>query len=316
MSQEEIRINGERINPGQEKQINVSIAKLPTHTQIHIPIYVSRSKVDGPTLLVMGGMHGDEINGVEILRRILVKGLNRPKKGSIICIPVLNIFGFINFSREVTSGKDVNRSFPGSRKGSLASQVAYYVTTEILPQIDYCLDFHTGGARRNNYPQIRVKLSDLNNEELARAFNPPIILDSNYRDKSLRKEAAKRGIPVLVYEGGESLRLRKNAIDEGIDGYLRLLKHLEMIDEAPFKDRKSIIIYKSTWVRANISGLQHTYFRSGTQIKKGDVIGLITDPFGEFERKIKSPADGYVIGINNNPVVNRGDPLIHLGLLK
>jgi len=309
-----IKINGEKIGVGEEKQINVPIARLPTHTQIHIPIYVSRSTEDGPTLLVMAGMHGDEINGVETLRRILVRGLNRPKRGSVISIPVLNIFGFINFSREVTDGKDVNRSFPGTTAGSLASQVAHYVTHEILPQINYGLDFHTGGARRNNYPQVRAALSDLNNEELARAYNPPFIINAPYRDKSLRKQAAKEGIPVLVFEGGESLRLRKNAIDEGLNGFLRLMKHLNMIDDAPEAAKAPVRIDKTTWLRAKVSGLQHTYCRNGCPVAKDEVIGLITDPFGEFEAKITSPVDGFIIGINNNPVINRGDPLIHIGL--
>jgi len=312
--EEYIKINGEKIGVGEEKQINVPIARIPTHTQIHIPIYVSRSKKEGPTLLVMAGMHGDEINGVETLRRILVRGLNRPKRGSVISIPILNIFGFINFSREVTDGKDVNRSFPGSTSGSLASQVAHYMTHEILPQINYGLDFHTGGARRNNYPQIRAALSDLNNQELANAFNPPFIINSPYRDKSFRKQAAKEGIPVLVFEGGESLRLRKSAIDEGLYGFLRLMNHLQMIDEAPLASEPPIQIDKTTWVRAKISGLQHTFCRNGSRVSKNEIIGLITDPFGEFEAKIESPVEGYIIGINNNPVINRGDPLIHIGL--
>jgi len=311
---EYITIGGTKIARGREKQISVPIARLPTHTQISIPVYVSRSKDPGPVLLVMAGMHGDEINGVETLRRMVIGGLFRPLRGSVICIPVLNIFGFINFSRDVTDGKDVNRSFPGTRSGSLASQVAYYVTHEIIPQINYGVDFHTGGARRNNYPQIRAKLEDLNNMELAKAFSPPFILDSPYRDKSFRKEAQKNNIPVLVFEGGESLRLRKNAIDEGIGGFLRLMKHLDMIDEAPKPTKQPIVIKKSLWLRAKVSGLQHTFFRNGSYIEKDQVVGLVTDPFGEFESKIKSPATGYIIGINNNPVVNRGDPLLHIGV--
>jgi len=312
---EYITIGGVKIARGRDKQISVSIARLPTHTQIELPIYVSRSKEPGPILLVMAGMHGDEINGVETLRRIIIGKLNKPQKGTVICIPVLNIFGFINFSRDVTEGKDVNRSFPGSKSGSLASQVAHYLTHEILPQINYGLDFHTGGGRINNFPQIRARLNDLNNLELAKAFAPPFILDSPYRDKSFRKEAQKQGIPVLVFEGGESLRLRKSAIDESIAGMRRIMKHLGMIDEAPQPVRDTVVLGKSTWLRARVSGLQHIFLRNGSFVEKEQVVGLISDPFGEFETKIKSPLTGYIIGVNNNPVINKGDPLLHIGIV-
>lgn len=307
-------INNIEILPGEEKQINANIAKLPTRTPIDIPIIVSRSLEEGPTLLLMAGMHGDEINGVEIVRRIIVHGQHRPLIGSVICIPILNIHGFINFSRQVPDGKDVNRSFPGTQYGSLASQIAYHLRKEILPQIDCGLDFHTGGSRINNYPQIRAMLDNPTNLELAKAFAPRFILHSNFREKSLRKEADKLNKSILVYEGGESQRLRKNAIDQGVNGALRVMKHFGMRKDAPAPDGEPILIKTSTWVRARGAGLYHSFVRTGEFVNQGVKIGLITGPFGEFELPVKSSVNGHVIAVNNNPVVNRGDALLHIGV--
>ena len=310
----EIHIKDQVIGLGEEKSLDFTIARLPTGTDIDMPIIVGRAKEDGPVLLLLGGMHGDEINGVEILRRFIRKKYHIPDKGSVICIPVLNIFGFINFSRENSDGKDVNRSFPGTASGSLASQVAYFISQEIVPQIDYGVDFHTGGRRINNFPQIRSFLSDLNNEELVKAFKAPFSINASYRDKSLRKYAASQGKSIMVYEAGESLRLRKHAIEVGINGTRRLMKHLGMIDEAPEPKLPSLTMARTTWVRAKRAGMHFSIVRNGSYVEKNEVLGIISDPFGQLEVKIKSPIDGYIIAINNNPVVNRGDALIHIGI--
>ena len=309
-----IRIGVESVAPGEEKQINANVAMLPTRTPIDIPIIVSRSNIEGPIVLFLGGVHGDEINGVEIVRRLIVNGYHRVTKGSTICIPLLNVHGFINLSREFPDGKDANRSFPGSKNGSLASQIAYHLTKFILPHIDCGVDFHTGGSRINNYPQIRAVLSNPNNLELAKAFAPKFIINSGFREKSLRKEASKQDKTIMVYEAGESLRLRKNAIDHGVNGALRLLKHLGMREEAPAVSYEPKVIKSSTWIRAKGSGLYHSFVRPGDQIKKNEKIGLITGPFGQFEVPIQASSSGYVLAVNNKPVINRGDALIHVGV--
>jgi len=307
-------INNIEILPGEEKQINATIAKLPTRTPIDIPIIVSRSKKEGPTLLLMAGMHGDEINGVEIVRRMIANSLHHPLIGSVICIPILNIHGFIHFSRQVPDGKDVNRSFPGTQWGSLASQIAYHLRKEILPQIDYGLDFHTGGARINNYPQVRAVLSRPDNLAIAEAFSSPFIMNTKFRENSLRKEADKLGKSILVFEGGESLRLRKNAIDEGVNGALRVMKFLGMRTEAPEPSRDPITISSSKWMRARGAGLYHSLVRPGDVVSRGQKVGLITGPFGEYELPVKVSVTGHVIAVNNNPVINRGDALLHIGV--
>lgn len=310
-------INNTEVLPGESKKIEVNIAKLPSHTPIDISINVSMALKPGPVLLLMGGLHGDEVNGIEIVRRIIEQGNNVPERGVVICIPILNIYGFIHFSRYAPDGKDVNRSFPGNKNGSLASRVAYYLMKDIIPKIDYGIDFHTGGADRTNYPQIRCMMDNTTNQELAKAFCAPFTMHAQYRPKSLRHSAAKQGKNILVYEGGESARFDEFAIQEGVNGALRVMKHLGIMS---FKLKKPsheyLYIRNSSWIRARFSGIFQSAVASGEHIVKNQLVGYITDPFGEFKHIVKSLVSGYVIGLNNDPIVHQGDALIHLGVLK
>lgn len=262
----------------------------------------------------MAGMHGDEINGMEIVRRILERDLHRVERGTVICIPIINVYGFLNFSREVPDGKDVNRSFPGSKNGSLASRVAYHLMHEIIPFIDYGIDFHTGGAMRTNYPQVRAVLQEPTNVRLAEAFHAPFTIDAPFRPNSLRKEASKKGKNIIVYEGGEALRFDSRAIDEGLNGTLRLMKHLGMIEEAPGASESNRVIWTTSWIRAKHAGLFQSHVQCGQMVHRGQTVGMITDPFGEFREAVKTPETGYVIGLNNSPVIHAGDALLHLGM--
>ncbi len=310
----EVIIAEHSIRPGEFKEININIARLPSRTQINTPIYVYRAPEDGPVLALTAGMHGDEINGMEIVRRILDLGYNKVKRGTVLCMPVINVYGFLNYSREVPDGKDINRSFPGSKTGSLASRVAYHMTHDVIPYIDYGVDFHTGGAMRTNYPQVRCVMQEEENAELAAAFHAPFTIDSPFRPHSLRQTAAKKGKNIIVYEGGESVRFDQHAIEEGVNGTLRLMKYLNMIDEAPAPTEENRIVWNSTWVRARTAGLFQSAIKSGELIHKNQVIGTLTDPFAEFKEDIKSPTTGYAVGLNNNPVVNAGDALLHIGM--
>ena len=309
-----ISIGDQDIRPGEFKEININIARLPSRTQIDTPIYVYRGLEDGPVLALTAGMHGDEINGMEIVRRILDAGHNRVKRGTVLCMPVINVYGFLNYSREVPDGKDINRSFPGSKAGSLAARVAYHMTHDIIPFIDYGIDFHTGGAMRTNYPQVRCVMQDATNAELANAFHAPFTIDAPFRPHSLRQTAAKKDKHIIVYEGGESVRFDQYAIEEGVNGTLRLMKHLKMIDWAPEPTTENKIIWSSSWARARTAGLFQPIIKCGDLIQKNQLVGTLTDPFAEFKEQIKSPTTGYVVGLNNNPVVNAGDALIHIGL--
>lgn len=269
---------------------------------------------DGPVLALIAGMHGDELNGMEIVRRILDRGMYKVNRGTLICMPIINVYGFLNYSREVPDGKDVNRSFPGKRNGSLASRVAYYLMHEVIPVIDYGVDFHTGGAMRSNYPQVRAVLRDERNRELADAFFAPFTIDAAFRPSSLRREASRKGKNIIVYEGGESLRFDPLAIDEGVAGTLRLMKYLGMIDHAPEPTQENRVIWSTSWIRARHAGLFQPNVESGQLVHRGEWVGTITDPFGEFKEEVKASQTGYVIGMNNGPVINAGDALMHLGM--
>jgi uncharacterized protein len=309
-----ITIAGQDIRPGEFKEIDINIARLPSHTVIDTPIYVSRGNEDGPVLALTAGMHGDEINGMEIVRRLLDSGLHQPKRGVTVCMPIVNVYGFLNYSRDVPDGKDINRSFPGTKNGSLASRVAYHLMHDVIPFIDVGIDFHTGGNMRTNYPQVRTVLSNQRNLELASAFSAPFTIDSGFRPNSLRKEAAKKGKNIIVYEGGESLRFDQQAIEEGLAGTLRLMKYLHMIDWAPDPAEENKTIWSTTWIRSRNAGLFQSNVKCGQLVHKGEWVGTITDPFGEFKEQIRANETGYVIGLNNIPVINAGDALMHIGM--
>ncbi len=310
----QIIISGIDVAPGESKQVNLNIASLPSRTPIDIPVNIFRSEEDGPTVLLMAGMHGDELNGVEAIRQMIAKKMLKPKKGSIIAIPLLNVYGFLHFSRQVPDGKDVNRSFPGSKTGSLASRVAYCFMKEIFPHVDYAIDFHTGGGSISNYPQIRCSFDVPKVKELASVFATHFVMNAKLRDKSLRKEFTKSKKVMLVYEGGEALRLQEFAVKSAIRGAMNVLSFLSVIDKAQNTDNKPIIINEDLWIRARSAGLFRTDIRNGSRIKKGDIIGSITDPYGEYKTSVKSSHDGYIVAVNHQPVVNQGDALIHIGI--
>jgi uncharacterized protein len=310
----EIIINKQSVPQNSAKTVILNSYELHTKTKIEIPVHVINSGKTGPNLLLCAGMHGEETNGIEIIRKVIqrqeVKNL---KFGSLIAIPVINIISFLYGSRELPDGRDLNRCFPGTKTGSLGSRIAYDLMQHVLPVIDFGIDFHTGGAKINNYPQLRCVFEFPENVFLAEKFSPPLIIDSTYRDGTFRKEAAKKQKPILVYEGGESMRFDYLAINEGIQGCLRLMNSYGMID-LDLPNNPSVKITKDTWLRANDSGLFHMNAANGAHVHKGDLLGTVCNPFGEVQSEIRSKHDGYIVGINNDPVVNAGDALIHLGM--
>jgi predicted deacylase len=308
----EIIVNGIKVRPGQSLNIDIAIARLPTHTLIDLPVFIRRGREDGPVVLISGGVHGDEINGIVAVRRMLEDNLIQPSRGTVILMPLVNVYGFLSNSRTFPDGRDLNRSFPGSKKGSLASQIAYMMSSQIIPQIDYGIDFHTGGRMLSNYPQVRVDFKDKKGFELAKAFGTHFILDSPHIDKSFRKEAYKQRKHILVYEGGESMRLDDYAVEEAVAGTLRMLQFLEMVEKAP-QPKPGIILPESSWIRAKVSGIFTSSAKLGQEVRKGQILAKISDPYGQVKIPVKATHNGHVIGLNNNPVVNAGDALIHVG---
>ncbi|MBI1837470.1 MAG: succinylglutamate desuccinylase/aspartoacylase family protein [Flavobacteriia bacterium] len=308
-------ILNQEILPGRGAQLNLEVAHLHTHTPVQVPVIVERGKIDGPVVLLMAGMHGDEINGMEIIRRIIRKGYHKPMAGIIICIPVFNIFGFLNVMRVLPDGRDLNRSFPGAKNGSLASQFAYHFMKEIAPKVDYVIDFHTGSAQRNNMPQIRCVFKDAVSLELAKIFNPPFIIHSAYISKSIRESMHKRGKKILLFEGGKTNSIEEAIVKEGIDGIKRFLTHLEMRTFKEVGDQRLPVYIKDhKWLRAPNSGMFQAAVKNGDSVEIGTILGMVTDPFGKIEKKIKSPMEGFIFCINESPVVNKGDAIFHIGV--
>ncbi|MFT5736751.1 MAG: putative deacylase [Maribacter sp.] len=318
MLNREIEVLGQIIAKGKGVQLNLDIAKLHTRTKIQVPIIVERGKKEGPTLLVTGGIHGNEINGIEIVRQLISKKYNKPEFGMLICIPVVNVFGFLNQARQFPDGRDLNRVFPGSPRGSLASRFAYHIIKEIAPLVDYCIDYHTGGDSRFNVPQVRIGKHDIASLELAKVFSPSFIIKSARREKSFRETLHKLDKKVLLYEGGKSLHIDDEITKAGLHGALRVMQHLGMrnfeneLAEGNAVESSPVIIQNSTWIRAGYSGMMHPYVAPGEKVEKGTVLGSISDPFGSFERAIKSQFSGYIICVNQSPIVNQGDGIFHI----
>ncbi len=308
-----ISINGDDIKPGEDKLVRIQISRLPTGTLIDIPVHVFNAKKPGPTVLLQAGLHGDEINGVETLRRMLEQNDFNIEKGAVVVVPILNIFGFIHFSRDVPDGKDVNRSFPGTKSGSLASRMAYHYTHEILPQIDFGIDLHTGGGQRHNYPQIRYTAEDEISKNLAEIFNAPIYFASKLISGSFRKAAFKMQKPIVVYEAGESMRFDELSIQTAIVGIKNVLIEYGMLAGSKSSQKENVHLESTRWVRASRAGMFIPEVENGVAIEKGQTLGVITDTFAKRSKKILAPSDGYVFCVNHQAVVNQGDALFHIG---
>ncbi|MEQ8279683.1 MAG: succinylglutamate desuccinylase/aspartoacylase family protein [Deltaproteobacteria bacterium] len=311
---DEFKIDGRSIGPGERASIQLPVARLKTQTEISMPVRVVRGKKDGPTLFVSAAVHGDEINGVEIIRRLLRLQLLRRIRGTLIAVPMVNVFGFIQLSRYLPDRRDLNRSFPGSEGGSLAARIADMFMSEIVAQSTHGIDLHTGAIHRTNLPQIRVSFDDSEALKLARAFGAPVVMDASLRDGSLREAVCGKGIPVILYEAGEALRFDEWAIRPGLRGIVSIMHEIGMLP-APKRPRKhapSMLVERSTWVRATESGILSARVTLGQRVHRGDLLGMIGDPFGDLEIPIEAPVSGVVIGRTNLPLLNEGDAVFHI----
>lgn len=310
-----LHILGEAIALGERHEINFNVAKLHTRTTLEVPVIIERSKNPGQTILFTAGIHGDEVNGVEIVRQIIAKGINKPKCGTIICIPIINIFGFLNTERAFPDGRDLNRMFPGTKSGSLASRVAYKLINEIVPKVDLIIDYHTGAANRFNAAQIRIVNDDSQLKKLASVFGAPFVVYSKNLKKSFRNTSKKLGIPMLLFEGGKSFNFNTTITNTGVNGAKRILNHLGMLHSKftiSKPKKKCVFIAESKWIRAKYSGMFRASIAINSKVKKGDVIGHITGPFGKFHHFVKAENSGYIFNVNEAPIVNQGDALFHI----
>lgn len=308
-----VRINGLSVPPGQRATVDLPVAKLYTHTELAMPVHVINGKGDGPVMFVCAAIHGDEINGVEIIRRLLRLPMLRRLKGALIAIPIVNVHGFLERSRYLPDRRDLNRSFPGSSRGSLAARVAHIFVKEIVQQCTHGIDIHTGALHRSNLPQIRACLDDAETKRLAEAFGAPVVINTNLQDGSLR-QAVQHNFPMLVYEAGEALRFDELSIRAGLNGVINVMRALEMLPAGRKSASRTtpLLAGASSWIRAMESGILRALKPLGARVEKGERLGVITDPFGESEIEVLTPFDGVIIGRNNLPLVHEGEALFHL----
>jgi uncharacterized protein len=309
-----IEIAGEEISLGECRHLEIPVARLSTQTMMSLPVTVINGKQEGAKLWLSAAIHGDEINGVEIIRQVIQKINPQYLHGTLIAVPIVNVFGFIEQSRYLPDRRDLNRSFPGTASGSLASRLANLFMAEIVNRCTHGIDLHTAALHKINLPQIRANLEDPLTYAFAQAFNAPIIINSTTRDGSLRQAASKKGIPVLLYEGGEGLRLNREAIKVGVKGILKVMNTLEMYDFSRQIQKENISLesHQTTWIRAGRSGILHLFIKLGEKVKQKQTIGVIFDAFGATKSKVKATMTGIIIGHTQNPLINQGDAIVHL----
>ena len=311
-----LEIGGVTVAPGERKRAEIPLAYLPTQTLLSLPVTVINGTQVGAKLWVSAAIHGDEINGVEIIRQVLDRINPATLHGTLIAVPIVNVFGFIEQSRYLPDRRDLNRSFPGSDRGSLASRIAHLFMTQIVRQCTHGIDLHTASNHRINLPQVRANLHDPETYRCAKAFNAPLLIHATTRDGSLRQAADQQGIPVLLYEAGEALRFNQNAIAIGVEGILRVMAALGMIQlELNPTSVTPLEVQESKWVRAPQSGILHLQVALGQTVARKQLLGVVADAFGETSVKAYAPCDGLVIGCTQNPLVNQGDGILHLAVL-
>lgn len=312
-----LEIAGKKIARGERLKINLEIPALFDNAQMSIPLEVIRGKKPGPTLFVCAAIHGDEVNGVEALHRLLASSLLKSINGTLIVAPIVNIYGFNNKSRYLPDRRDLNRCFPGSPEGSLGSRLAHIIMSKIIVHCTHVIDIHTGAVNRTNFPQVRASFAGERGElikDLAMSFGAPVVVNSNLRDGSFREAVRNQGKPILLFEGGEALRFEEGTIRLVVRGVISVMRNIGMLKGKGKPTERCIFAHKTVWVRAPKSGIFKMNKALGEVVKEGEVIAKITDPFGEIIDQIITPYDGIIIGSNLLPMVMAGEGLCNLGL--
>lgn len=312
---QDLIISGQTIQPGTNLVIDLPLPPLYTHTPMTMPVHVIHGRKPGARLFISAAIHGDELNGVEIIRRLLKDPALKRITGTLIAIPIVNVYGIIHRSRYLPDRRDLNRSFPGSKKGALASRIADLFMTEIVANSTHGIDLHTGAIHRSNLPQIRANLDDEETLSLAKAFNVPVLINANVRDGSLRESASERGIPMLLYEAGEALRFDEIAIRAGVRGIINVMRHLGMIANRKKRSTSSnepYIARYSAWIRSPGSGIFRTLKSLGCRVAKHELLGMVSDPVSSLEIEVISPFSGIIIGRSEIPLVYEGEAVYHI----
>lgn len=314
MSVNAFTIGGETLEPGDHRVIDFPLSYLADHTKMHLTVQVLHGRRKGPVTFISAAIHGDEIIGVEIIRRLAELKALKALRGTLILAPVVNAYGFIALSRYLPDRRDLNRCFPGGPSGSMAAQLAHTFMSEIVERCDYGIDLHSGAVHRANLPQIRACLDNPVVEGMARAFGASMMLNANLRDGSLRQAAQDVGCNMLLYEAGEALRFDESAIRIGVRGVMGVLRHVGMLRQTKSSAGRPepIRAMSSHWIRAPIGGILRSQKSLGAQVRNGEIIGRISDPLGQVSEDVVAGKSGFIIGRSNLPIVNRGDALFHI----
>lgn len=309
-----MKIFDQEIQPGEHTIIRIPVPKLYNWTPIFLPVHVIRGKQPGPVLCVTAALHGDEVNGIEIIRRLLHKKFLDSLAGTLIAIPVVNIYGFLFQDRYLPDRRDLNRSFPGSEKGSLASRFTRLLTQTVFSHATHFIDLHTGSLHRTNFPQVRVDVDTPEILKLAHAFAAPVILPAPQRAGSFREYAKQHGIPYLLYEAGEASRFDEHSIRAGVSGIVGVMQYLQMLHEsvAPTSKEHVATARSSYWVRSPFGGIFISTTSLGSYVEKGDELGVIVHPTESEEHKIISPITGMIIGRSDSPLIHEGAGIFHI----
>ncbi len=305
-------IAGQSVQSGTRAQLEIPIARLMSGTPVALPVIVFHGSGEGPAVWVNAAIHGDEIGGVEIIRRVTERLDPQTMNGTVVAVPIVNVHGFNTGDRYLPDRRDLNRSFPGSARGPLASRIAHLMMTEIVQRCAVGIDLHTGSDHRINLPQVRADLDDPETRELSSVFAAPIAIHARTRDGSLRQAATDAGATVLLFEGGEALRFDRDAINVGTLGVRRILHHLDITTDGPEVGPGTRYSRSTRWARAGQSGILHLQPELGDIVVKGDRVATILDPYGKVLGRISAPTDGVIIGHTQHPLVNRGDAVLHV----
>ena len=313
---QDFELEGVVIRPGERHVVNLPLPGLYTETSVNMPVHVLHGKREGPTLFVSAAVHGDEINGVEIVRRLLLQPRLKRLRGTLLVVPIVNVFGFHMQTRYLPDRRDLNRSFPGREKGSLAARLANIFLRDVVMRADVGIDLHTAAIHRDNLPQIRADMSLKTLAPLAKAFAAPVLIHSAPPEGALRHSAAAKDIPIMVYEAGEALRFDELSIRIGLHGIINVMRELGMISLKRKPPKPSAVLRSTSWVRASSSGIARMLVKLGDMVSRGDVLAYVGDAGGQGEEAIIAPFDGVIIGRSNLPLVYEGEAVFHVGLTR
>ncbi len=309
---EDITIGAVTVRPGRRGRIELPFAKVATGSDETLPVAVINGRASGPHVWLSAAIHGDELNGIEIVRRVMRQLDAKNLRGAVIAVPIVNPLGFMIESRYLPDRRDLNRTFPGSRRGSTASRLAHLFMEQIVAHSSVGIDLHTASNHRINIPQIRANIDDAATLKLARAFGAPFTIHAKVRDGSLRQAATELGATVLVYEAGQAHRFDSEAIETGTAGVLRSLRSMGMLDARLPRAKPTRLIRRTRWVRARRGGLAEIKVELGQHVEKGEHVAAISDAFGSRPTQIKATETGWIIAQSQNPLVNSGDALAHI----